>query len=179
MTAACLLSKHHVTARSSMAPSVVVVADLGAGRRAVGVDEEVGAAVGSAGASMLAENTTEHLSMTPGSMVVMVVGAAVRAVVDGGATAVGTAAGVEDTGGAGEDDGADDRDAAALVLRVRHIPAFASSIICSMKVICADSASSLSSTVAIRVVRVGGELAESSGSGGDEPCSGTKCHVPG
>ena len=52
MTAACLLLKDHVTAHSSMAPSIVVVVDLGAGSRAVGVDQEVGAAVGLAGASM-------------------------------------------------------------------------------------------------------------------------------
>ena len=128
MTAACLLLKDHVTEHLSMAPSVVVVVDLGAGSRAVGVDQEVGAAVGSAGASM-----------APSMVVVVGVGAAVRVVVDDGAAAVGAVVGVEDAGEVGEDEGVDDRVADARVLRVLHIPAFASSIISNRRCICASS----------------------------------------
>jgi len=117
-----------VTAHSSMAPSVVVVANLGAGSRAVGIDQEVGAAVGSAGASM-----------APSMVVVVGAGAAVRAGVDGGAATTGAAVGVEDAGEVGEDEGVDDRVADARVLRVLHIPAFTSSIIRSMRSIFASS----------------------------------------
>jgi hypothetical protein len=191
------------TAESSSAPGGLGVGMIvEAAIRSAGVAQEVGAAVvgavhaGDAVAwSQQADPVTAHSSMAPSMAMVVGVGAAACVVVDDGAAAVGVVVEVDDAGevdeagaavvgvesarGAGEDDGADDRDAAALVLRVRHIATFASSIICSMKVICADSASSLSSTVAIRVARVGGERAESNGSGGDEPFSGTKCHVPG
>ena len=129
MIVACLLLKDHVTAHSSMATSVVVVADLGTGSRAVSVDQEVGAALGSAGASM-----------APSMVVVVGVGVVVRAGVDGGAATTGAVVGVEDAGEVGEDDGMDDHVADARVLRVLHIPAFASSIICSRRCICASMA---------------------------------------
>ncbi|CAD6243246.1 unnamed protein product [Miscanthus lutarioriparius] len=67
------------------------------------------------------------------------VGAAVRAGVDGGAATTGAAVGVEDAGEVGEDEGVDDRVADARVLRVLHIPAFASSIISNRRCICASS----------------------------------------
>jgi hypothetical protein len=184
--------------KSSSAPGEFGVGMVVEGAlRSVGVSQEVSAAVGSVGAaavgamnadevdedisgtvrlgchstasSLQVENGTMQLWMPPGGVVMLV---------DDSAAGVGAVVGVEDIGGTTEDDDTGDRDATALVLRVRHIPAFASSIICSMKVICVDNASSFSSMVDIGVVRVGGELAESSGSGGDEPCSGTKCHAP-
>ena len=67
------------------------------------------------------------------------VGAAVHAGVDGGSVTTGVVVGVEDAGEVGEDEGVDDRVADARVLRVLHIPAFASSIICSRRCIFASS----------------------------------------
>jgi len=69
---------------------------------------------------------------------VMGVLTAVRAVVDDGAAAVGAVVGVEDAGEVDEE-GADDRVADARVLRVLHIPVFASSIICSRRCIFTSS----------------------------------------
>lgn len=83
-----------------------------------------------AACSLQAENRTEHLPMAPDSVVVVIDDAA-RAGVDGGAAAISTAVGVEDTGEVGEDEGTDDRVTDAKILMVLHIPTFASSIICS------------------------------------------------
>jgi len=79
---------------------------------------------------------TAHSSMA--LSMVMGVLTAVRAVVDDGAAAVGAVVGVEDAGEVDEE-GADDRVADARVLRVLHIPAFTSSIICSRRSIIASS----------------------------------------
>ena len=86
-----------------------------------------------------ADHVTAHSSMAPSMVMEIGVGAAVRAVVDDGAAAVGAVVGVEDAGEMDEDEGADDRVADARVLRVLHIPAFASSIICSRRCIFASS----------------------------------------
>jgi hypothetical protein len=120
MTTACLLLKDHLTVHSSMASSIVVVADLSARSRAVGVDQEVDAAVGLFGTSM-----------APSMVVVVGVGAVVCAGMDGGIATTGAVVGVEDADEVAEDEGVDDRVTDARVLRVLHIPTFASSIICS------------------------------------------------
>jgi len=85
-----------------------------------------------------ADHVTTHSSMALSMVMVVGVGAAVRAVVDDGAAAVGAVVGVEDAGEVDEE-GADDRVADARVLRVLHIPAFASSIICCRRSIIASS----------------------------------------
>ena len=86
-----------------------------------------------------ADHMTAHSSMAPSMVMEVSVGATVRAVVDDGATAIGAVVGVEDAGEVDEDEGADDRVTDARVLRLLHIPAFASSIISSRRCIFASS----------------------------------------
>jgi hypothetical protein len=97
-----------------------------------------------------ADDVTAYSSMAPSIVVVMGVGASADAGVDGGVATAATTVGVDDADEVGEDEGADDRVADAKVLSLLHVPAFASSTICIRRCICAESASNLSSMVAIR-----------------------------
>lgn len=119
-----------VTATCTMVDVTIVAEDVGA----VGVEVGVEAAIGSVGVGQEVDATVGSVGAAVGS-VTEVAGTMYAGGVDGGGAVV---VGVE---GASEvdEEGADDRVAGAIVLRVLHIPAFASSIIRSRRSMSASS----------------------------------------